>query len=418
MKSSLLANSIFVRLWAAHTLSEMGAKVSLLAFPLIAAVTLQATPEQMGRLVAAETLPYLLLGLLAGGWVDRLQKRLVLVSANAARASLLLAVPLLAWRQWLSIEALYGVAFLIGTAEVWFNIASAAYTPLVVGKESLVDAYSKLAVSTSSAEAAGPMVAGALIQWLGPTVAVLANALTYMGSSIFIGSQRHHDDVGHAADRGGRPPMRQEILSGLRFVFTHRILRAITLRLGAWQFVVGVIQALLVYYALNQLQLPAGSLGLIFSAMGVGILAGALSVKALAQRLGTGNSIIFAVIVAALSAYLIPLASGSQPMRCLSLCCAMFMYGICTTVYEVNNVSLRQSLTPLHMLGRMTATVRVATLGIRPLGALVGGWCGGTIGIKPTLLVVITMGLLLSLSSLLASPLRHLDGLAPAEDIH
>jgi MFS family permease len=392
-------------LWTAQTLSELGAKIGLLAIPLIGAVLLHATPFQMGVLAAAETSPYLLLGLVAGSWVDRLPKRVVMVAADLSRAALLLVVPLLASLGVLSIELLCVVAFLIGTAEVWFNIASAAYTPIVVGKDSLIDANSKLALSSSGAEAMGPAAAGALIQLASAPVALIGNSLSYALSALFIRASAHVSDRPRQFGDAKRPRIRDDVRAGVRFVFTSDILRAVTLRLAAWQFVVGTGNALLVYFTVHELGLSSVVVGSLFSVMGAGVLVGAVVVKPLSDKLGIGQSIMFSVATAAVVALLIPLASGPAFWRGLMVAAALFVYGLNSTIYEVNNVTLRQSLTPPEMLGRMTSTVRVSTLGLRPLGALLGGALGGAIGIRETLIVVISLGLILSLVSLFVSPL-------------
>jgi len=406
---SLWRNRGFLYLWTAQTLSEFGAKTGLLAIPLIAATLLGATPFQMGALAAAETSPYLLFGLITGSWVDRLSKRIVMVIADLARAAVLLLIPLLAWLGILSIEILCVLAFLIGAAEVWFNIASAAYTPIIVGKESLIDANSKLALSSAGAESIGPTAAGTLIQLASAPIALVANSLTYVLSALFIRASAQGGDRPRQLDKGKRARIVDDIRSGLVFVFTSDILRAVTLRLAMWQFIVGLVLALFVYFAVHELGLSSVVVGGLFSVMGAGVLAGALIVKRLSGRLGMGQSIIFSVTTAAAFALLIPLAGGPPFWRGLMVACAMFVYGLSTTVYEVNNVTLRQSLTPPEMLGRMTSTVRVSTLGLRPLGALLGGALGGFIGIRETLALAISAGLVLSLASLFVSPLRGVN---------
>jgi hypothetical protein len=402
---NLWRSSGFLRLWAAQTFSEFGAKIGLLAIPLIGVSLLHATPFQMGTLVAAETVPYLLFGLLAGSWIDRLAKRIVMVAADLARAVLLLVIPLFVWTGNLSIGTLYVLAFLIGTAEVWFNIASAAYTPIVAGKDALIDANSKLALSSSGAEAIGPAVAGLLIQFVSAPVAILGNSFSYALSALLIGASPQAADQATRFGADGPARIRDDIRAGLRFVFSNAILRAVTLRLAAWQFAVGIVQTLFIYYAVHDLALSSLLVGGLFSVMGAGVLIGALVVKTLSRRLGIGRSIVFSVIAAAAFALLIPFAAGPPVWRCFIVAVAMFAYGLSMTVYEVNNVTLRQSLTPAGMLGRMTATVRVSTLGLRPLGALAGGALGGTIGIRETLFLAISTGLILSVASLFVSPL-------------
>jgi MFS family permease len=156
---SLRSNRDFVKFWSAHTISAIGSKVTFLALPLTAALVLQATPVEMGYLAVAGSLPRLLFGLLVGVWVDRRQRRALLVLADVGRGVLLLLIPLAAWLGLLQMSLLYAVLFLIGSLGLLFGAADHAYLPSLVQREELVDANSKLAISRSAAEIAGPTLA-------------------------------------------------------------------------------------------------------------------------------------------------------------------------------------------------------------------------------------------------------------------
>ena len=177
----------YVRIWSAAVISRLGSSVTALALPLLAALTLQASPTQMGLLTAAETVPVLLFGLAIGVWVDRRAKRPVMIVTDVGRALLLLAVPVAAWQGFLSIELLLVVALLVGLLSVFFEVASQAFLPVLLTPDELGEGNARLYMSWGLADVAGPGLAGWLTAALSAPIAIVIDAVSYLLSAALLG---------------------------------------------------------------------------------------------------------------------------------------------------------------------------------------------------------------------------------------
>jgi predicted MFS family arabinose efflux permease len=400
---SLLREPGFLKYWFAHTQSEFGSRLTLLAWPLIAIHKVGASPLQIGILAALERLPYLLFALVVGVYTDRVHKRRMMVIADTGRALVLLAVPV-AWFQYeLTLHVLYMVAFSVGTFGVIFDIASGAYLPAVIRREQLIDANGKLSTSTSAAETLGPGIAGFIIQHLGAVFALMIDAASYILSAILLGSIHCHEAV-----ERNRSPARKEVFNGLKFVFDNPLLRAIAVRLMAWHAVVGMIETLLMLYLTKELGFSSESLGILLSCIGVGIFSGSFAANYISNRLSPVQTIIYSAFFASLAAIPIPFASGPEWESVLMLGAGLFLYGFCTAVYQINNVSLRQMVTPNGMLGKMNSAVRFVTLGIRPAAAVTAGFLAELVGVRFVIAAAALTGVILATVGLFFSPLRKL----------
>lgn len=395
----------FVKLWSAHTISAIGSKVTFLALPLTAALVLQATPAEMGYLAVAGSLPGLLFGLLVGVWVDRRRRRGLLVLADVGRGVLLLLIPLTAWLGWLQMSWLYIIIFLTGTLSLIFGAAYHAYLPSLVLREQLLDANSRLEISRSAAEIAGPTLAGGLIQVVTAPVAILVDALSFLLSGLVLGSIRQpeaapvrHADEGHFL---------QEISAGLRLLGKDRTLRAMTVATAIISFFNAALEAIYLLYMTRDLALSAWWIGLIFGAGSVGFLVGALLPAYVVRRLGLGPTMIGGLFLLVLADLIFALAGGPQSFVIGLLMVAQLCFGCGLTFYNVGQDTLRQTITPDHLLGRMSATLEFTVAALIPLGALVGGLLGEWIGLQPTLLLAVG-GELLAVIWLLFSPVRTL----------
>src|SRR5437868_10909625 len=224
--SGLWRHSEFVKLWTGQTISLFGTEVSQLAIPLTAALVLNATPAQMGLLAALEYAPFLLLSLFAGVWVDRMYRRPVLIVADIGRALLLGSIPLSALLGLLRIEQLYVVGLMTGVLTVFFDVAYQSYLPVLVKREHLVEGNSKLEVSRSVAQIAGPGVAGALVQVITAPLAVLVDALSFVASviSLLLIRVREPAPVRHDGNAGS---IWSELREGLDVVLGNPLLRSI-----------------------------------------------------------------------------------------------------------------------------------------------------------------------------------------------
>jgi MFS family permease len=411
-RRSLWRHADFMKLWTAETISQLGSQVTLLALPLVAITVLDASAFQVGLLGTVEFAPFVLVGLPAGVWVDRLRRRPVLVAGDLGRALALLSIPLAYELGVLSIGQLYAVGFVTGVLTVFFDVAYQSYLPALVAPDQLVEGNSKLEISRSGAQIAGPGLAGGLIDLVTAPVAVLADALSFALSGAFIGLIRRGEPAPErppAHERRGS--MRREIAEGLRYVLGHRLLRPIAACTATANLFNAVMFAVVILYMVRQLGLRPAAIGVVFAAGNVGFLAGAVVSGRLAARTGVGRAIVLGAAVGALGALLVPLAPRAAAVPLLVAGMAVATFG--STVYNVNQVSLRQAISPARLHGRMNATMRFMVWGTLPLGSLLGGALGTAIGLRPTLWLGAVGGLLAVLPVAL-SPVRSLASIADA----
>jgi MFS family permease len=378
-----------MKLWTAQAISVFGDQFTALAIPLIAALTLQATPGQMGVLTAVTRAPFLLIGLFAGVWVDRLRRRPILIAGDLGRAAVLLTIPLAALLGSLSIVHLYTVGLLVGALTVFFDVAYQAFLPALVGRQQLVEGNSKLEATRSLANLAGPGIAGVVIQVLSAPFAIVLDAISFVTSGALIGLIRGRELT---EDRPARGTMMTEVRDGLGVVFGNRLLRSIAGCTGTFNFFTSALFTLYILFATRNLGLAPAQLGLIFSLGNVFGLLGALSASRLAARFGVGRSIVAAAVLGSLGLIPIPLATRASALPLLVLSGLLTSFGV--PVYNINQVSLRQAITPLRLQGRMNATMRFLVWGTMPLGGLAGGALGAALGLRLAIAVSAVGGLL------------------------
>ncbi|HYJ12218.1 MAG TPA: MFS transporter, partial [Thermomicrobiales bacterium] len=291
----LWRNTDFRLLWIAETISQFGSQIAPVAIPLLAALTLNATPLQMGLLMAAGGIPVLLIGVLAGAWVDRLQRKPLMLISDIGRALTLLAIPIAAWLDMLSIPLLMVVSLLVGTQTVLFNAAYVSFLPLLVRRHELADANGKLYASMSLAQVAGPALAGALVGLITAPIVMLINAFTYLGSGLFIFGIQHDERQDRAIPT--RDHLLREVAEGFRALFSSPVLRALslssaTINLAGWVFL-----AVYVLYMTETLHLSATGVGLVFAAGGVGSLIGSLLSARLGHAFGAGRTLVWSAVL-------------------------------------------------------------------------------------------------------------------------
>jgi MFS family permease len=395
----------FGRVWAALSVSLLGTEITALALPLLAALTLGASALEMGVLAAAGQVPFLLFSLPAGAWIDRLPRRPVLIATDVASSLLLVSVPLAVLFGGPNFPHLVVVAFGVGTMTVVSEVAHYAYVPSLVGRERLTESNSRLQVSYSAAAAAGPGLAGVLVQLLTAPVAVLADAVSFLISAALLRSIRRPEPPPERSD--ARLPMRRSIADGMRKLLGHPLLRAIIVASVPITFCTSGFLALYVLYASRELGLAPATIGLIFAAGGVGAISGAMLARRAADRFGVGPAIIGGWVLAAAGALLVPLAAGPTVVVVVILALSKAFEGVTDTVANIHQWSLRQVVTPDHLAGRVTAGHRFAVYGAGAAGALAGGALGTALGLRPALFVC-AVGALLSPLPAVFSPLRQL----------
>lgn len=391
----------FRQLFVANTISQVGTQVSQLALPIVAVLVLHSTPFEMGLLVACRSLPYLLIGLPAGAWVDRMRRRRVLITGDLGRAVLLGTVPLTWALGHLVIVQLYLVALAVGCLSVFFDVAYQSYLPNLVSRDQLVEGNARLEAANTTSMVAGPAVAGLLIKAVSAPLAVLLDALSFLGSALFIG-RIHKSEP--APERADDRHLGREILEGLRFVLSNRLLRAIAMS-TAWINLFGsMVDSMTALLWLRVLGLSSGIYGLILSLGAVGAVLGSFAARRVTQRLGQGRTIWLIVALTRPFALLLVIV---QPGGLLWLTVALWpITWAGAVIYNITQVSLRQGLTPDHMLGRMNASMRFMVWGTLPIGSLIGGLLGETLGVRETILIG-TAGAVLGFIPALLSPLRN-----------
>lgn len=400
----------FLKLWTAQTISVFGDNFTGLALPIIAAISLQATPGQMGILTAVERAPFLLLGLFAGVWVDRMRRRPILIAGDIGRGLVLLSIPAAAFAGSLGMPQLYVVGFLIGCFTVFFDVSYQSYLPSLVERRQLVEGNSKLEATRSVAQLAGPGVAGGVIQMLTAPVAIILDALSFFTSAGLIGAIRLPEQAPPPAERRA---LLVEVREGLGVVFGNRYLRSIAAATGTSNLFSSSIFALYILFVTRELGLTPAAIGLIFSLGNVAGLIGALTAGRLAARFGVGRVIVGSIAVGGLGFIPVGLATPATAYPMLILAGALGIFG--SLVYNINQVSLRQAITPMRLQGRMNATMRFLVWGTMPLGGLLGGALGETLGLRTAILLSAVGGAFAFLWVLL-SPVRGLAAIPDHAD--
>lgn len=407
----LWANANFINLWTAESIAQIGSQISPVAIPLLAALTLNASAFQMGLLTAASGVPVLLLGFLAGAWVDRLRKKPVMMAMDIGRALVLMAIPVAALLDVLSIPLLIAVALLTGSQSVVFNAAYVSILPSLVKRRELSDANGKLYASMSVAQVAGPATAGTLVSLLSAPVVMVINSLTYLGSAFYIRRIDHDEDLsGSPAD--DRHLLR-EVSEGFRALFSSPVLRAIslssaTINLAGWMFL-----AVYVLYMTGDLGLSATGVGLVFASGGAGALIGSLVASRLANTLGVGRVMVWAAILFGVSGLTVPMAILAPDHALPLIVFAEFAQWMTLVIFNVLGLSLRQTLTPSRLLGRVAASNQVLAQGMMPIGSFLGGAIGSLVSVQAALLAGV-FGMFLAAGWVLFSPVRAIREM-PAE---
>lgn len=401
----------FRLLLAGAAAGQLGAHVTLVALPLVAVLILKAPAFQVGLLTAAETAAFLLIGLPAGAWVDRMRKLPLMIRADAIRAVAMASIPLAAVAGVLTMAQLYVVALVTGVATVFFDVAHQSFLPQLLPKEHLVSGNGALETVRSSAQVAGPGVGGGLVQLLGAHLAIVADAVGYALSALFLLGIRQPESRPEPVPGTS---LRQDIGEGLRFVFGQPLLRVIAAATGLGNFFAAMLMATQTVFLVRVLELKPGAVGLVLSAAALGGLAGALCAGPIARKLGQARIIWLSALATGPFALLWPLSGRGAGAALFAVGSGVVFFG--AVVYNVAQVSFRQTLCPPRLLGRMNATLRFLMWGTLPLGALAGGALADAFGARVAL-VWCAAGFLAVPLPLLLSPLRRMRELPDTEPV-
>ena len=395
---SLWRNRAFTRLWVAHITSGAGTAITNVALPLAAVLVLGATPSEMGLLATAGSLPNLLFGFVAGVWVDRVRRKPILVWADIGRALLLLSIPAAAFLGQLSFLHLWIVAFAVGTFTVFFQIGAISVLPALVDKRDLVEANSKLSTSDAVISIAGPAAAGGLVQLFSAPRAILIDAVSYLLSALAL-SGVAEEEPQRAAQPDSESPegpasgfrlaaisFGREVGEGVYELLRTPLLRALTITSSLGMLAGSLAAAVQMLFLVDQLSFTPSVIGIVAACSGAGSLLGAVLAGRAARILQAGKTLVVGKLLWIAGALLLAYADLIG-YELVAAGASQALVGLGSTLYFVNQISLRQTITSVRLLGRVTAARRFVLFGVAACGALIGGALGEAIGLRATLLV-------------------------------
>lgn len=403
----------FNKLWIGETISLLGSQITILAIPLTALIYLDASPTAMGLLQAMSSLPFFLFALFIGVLVDNRRRKPILMSSNMISCILLMLIPILFWLDILSIPLLLILQFLLATMTVVFELTYLSYLPSLINKEEITSSNSKLEGSRAIAQVTGPSMGGLLIQLITAPFAIMVNILTYFISVLFLASITKKED----------PPQRthdvnifRQIAEGLLTLIKNEILRSLSISTALLNFFGSAFSALYLIYVVKNLSINPTTLGTILGIGSIGALLGAGFANRINNKLGIGYTIIISTLISGFGVMLIPLISTDNlfitfPALVFSQVCI----GFGGTVYFISQVSLRQAITPNHLLGRVNASNRFISRGLMPLGAFLGGLAGELLSVK-TALIIISLGAFSPAIWTLLTPVKNIKKLSDIND--
>ncbi len=376
----------FRLLWGGDAISQLGSRLSELALPVLAVEAFSAGEFEMGVLSACATIAFLLVGLPSGAWVDRMRTKPVLVVSDLVRALALVSLPIALWLDVASFAQLCVVSVVVGTCTVFFDVAWQGMLPRIVDPDQLVEGNSKLSATQSVAEVAGPAVGGQLLRVLGAPVVIAIDAVTFVASALCVS---RIDVEEQPPDPVDRRPLRVEVEEGLRFVLGNPVLRRVVSCTALANLAGSMFAALFVLFALRDLDMGQGMLGVVYAVGAVGGLIGAVMAERVASTIGEARTIPLSVLLGVPGFALVPLALHVPGDPAIWFIAGWVLSTWGGVVYNVTQVSYRQRMCPPELLGRMNASVRFLVWGVLPLGSLLGGVLGSSIGIEATLWVAV-----------------------------
>ena len=407
----LLHDAVYRRLWVSILISSLGGQVTLLALPLTAALLLNATPIQMGVLTAIESLPFVLFSLPTGVWLDRVRKLPVYVVGELTIALAVTSVPLAWWAGYLNMAWLYAVGFVIGCVSTTAGSAAQIVLTQVVPRARLVEAHARSALANSSAEVAGPGLAGVLIKLVGPPIALLVDALLLMASALILRGVH----VQETAAPGRTESFWASLKAGLAFVRSNPLLVALAMVAGGWQMCHHAAQVVIILHGTRSLGLSEQAIGLCFAGLGLGTISASMVGHRLSRHVGPGPAMVIGIAACGLG-WLLPSLWSTGTAGVVAFATMMVLTGLGGVLMFINFLAMRQAVTPAQLLGRMTATMRWLILLPAAPGALAGGWIAEHVGLSQALGAAGLSALLLAALAWRSTALQRVQSLPSPED--
>ncbi|MFD7642411.1 MFS transporter [Kitasatospora sp. NPDC059795] len=400
-RSLLARHADFRRLFTAYSLSQVGTQVSYVAVPLVAIEALHAGSAQVSALAFLGSLPFLLVGLQAGAWLERMRRRPVLIVTDLVRGGLIASVPI-AWAfDALTSVHLYLAVLLVGVATVFFEVASGAYIPHLVGRDNLLEANAKLGGMFAGAEVAGRSIGGFLVQALTAPYALVVNAVTYLWSALWLGVIRKQEP--QVEKTGAAKPLWPDVKAGLGYVFGNGVLRTISLETSWSNFCLRIVITLVPVLYVSELHRSAALVGAFLTAGGAGVFVGAAVARRIGSKVGYGRALWLSGACCGPFALVVPFAVHGA-----AVWIGIAAWGLATVKVGFDNVlkgSIRQLVTADDMMARMGATYRFLITGVLAIGSGAAGVLAGTAGVRTAVLVG-AAGLAVSWLMLFFSPVR------------
>ncbi len=383
--TSSISDPAFLRLWAAESVSKIGDAVTMVAVPLVAVSALGAGPTELATLGVAQLIPVVAIALPGGAWVDRrASPRRVMAMADLLRAAVILSVPVAAAAGRLTLPHLWLALFLTATLGTFFDLAYAAYLPRIVPREDLVAANSRLETSRSAALVAGPGAGAALIGALSAPFALVIDAVSFLASGVLLARSPRRRELAPAAPTLNRRRL-DELLEGVRFAIREPHLRAITATAMTNNLARSTAMVVTVLYLVEEAGVSPAGVALGYGVGNTGFVAGAMLASRLATRLGVGRTMRYGVSLFWPGMALLALAPTAWALAAFVI--MVFLNGLGIAIHNVNQVSVRQAVTPDPLRARVTAASRLLIFGALPAGTVIGGLLGEGIGLRPTLAV-------------------------------
>jgi predicted MFS family arabinose efflux permease len=385
----LLRERDFALLWSGETVSGVGSAMAAVGVPLLAVAVLRAGTFAVSALTAAAYLPWLLIGLPVGAWVDRLPPRPVLIISDLVSAVLYLSLPVAAWAHVLTIGQLLVVELVAGAAGIFFTTAYIVYLPVLVHPDDLLEGNAKLSGSQSVASISGRGLAGLAARAVGTANSLLFNAGSFLGSVACLLAIRTAEPRPSRARAQRTTTLRADIAEGLQFIWRDRLLRALAIWPAIANMAYGGVLALSVLFLLRVAHIGTAEVGLLLAVSDIGGLAGALVARRVAQRVGTARVLLLGVLVGGMAGLLIPLTAAG-PRAAFFVVGSGIVTGAITAA-NIVLISFRQTYTPAEVLGRIIASQRFLVYGTAPLGALLAGVLGTVLGVRQALWVLVAV---------------------------